>query len=330
MTDSIQVDGKELISSKRASESSGYAQDYIGQLARGGLIVAQRVGGLWYVSLDSLNGYKDDAEKTKRETQIPQQEQKSLDTLISFDGREFVSAPYAAKLTGYHQDYVGQLARSGKVLSRNIGNRWYVDKKALIEHKKEKDALLAAVQSESVGIRPRKQEFSANNTQHTPVDEPFYTYLNDEPSKSLLPLADKGGYRGGRYEEEVPVHQPEQQHYGNRDVETQTIPIRIKRDVPESRSVAQNKQKSAYKSKHNKLVIPTLALAGILTIILLVAVGAPTGKLGGIFARGVQIPSSNTASAASGLGASAQNAIEKIGDFLENIIVPEISYKRSN
>ncbi len=68
MSDAISLEGKEYISSKRASELSGYAQDYIGQLARKGLIHAQRVGGLWYISMASLVGYK-----TKADDYVPQQ-----------------------------------------------------------------------------------------------------------------------------------------------------------------------------------------------------------------------------------------------------------------
>ena len=55
MTNEITLEGEEYISSKRASELSGYAQDYIGQLARVAAIDAKRIGGLWYVSLDSLD-----------------------------------------------------------------------------------------------------------------------------------------------------------------------------------------------------------------------------------------------------------------------------------
>ena len=47
MDASLIIGDENLISSKRAAESSGYAQDYIGQLARKGLIEARRIGGLW-------------------------------------------------------------------------------------------------------------------------------------------------------------------------------------------------------------------------------------------------------------------------------------------
>src|SRR3989344_4642516 len=153
MSDELFLSGKTYVSSKRAADTSGYAQDYIGQLARGGLIDAQRVGGLWYVSMESLSGYKKNADTYQPqppqtgENQVPDAE-----SIVSFDGKDYVSAGRAAKITGYNQDYIGQLARRGAILSRQIGNRWYIDRDALVSHKTEKDKMLGAVQSASVGI----------------------------------------------------------------------------------------------------------------------------------------------------------------------------------
>jgi hypothetical protein len=48
--DSVVLGGKKYISSKRASEITGYAKDYIGQLCRAGKLDARRVGRNWYVS----------------------------------------------------------------------------------------------------------------------------------------------------------------------------------------------------------------------------------------------------------------------------------------
>ena len=155
MADEVQVGGVEYISSKRASEVTGYAQDYIGQLARGGYIDAKRIGGLWHVSLRSLEEYGKNASE-KRAKPPERQSGDEPDSLISFDGQDYVSASRAAKITGYHQDYIGQLARNNLVASRLVGNRWYVGRDALLTHKSEKDRLLAAVQSESVGL-PRRE-----------------------------------------------------------------------------------------------------------------------------------------------------------------------------
>jgi len=193
MSDVVLLEGKEYISSKKAAESSGYAQDYIGQLARKGLIEAQRVGGLWYVSMASLTGYKSNAEKY-----VPQQPERAPQTepesLISFDGRDHISAARAAKITGYHQDYVGQLARSGAIMSRQVGNRWYVDREAILGHKNEKDRLLGAVQAQSVGIVKANVAVVASTSKQ--VSEglysgsgPYLTYTKG--NGDLLPALEK-------------------------------------------------------------------------------------------------------------------------------------------
>lgn len=52
--DELEIKGRKYISSKRASKITGYAKDYVGQLARGGKINATRVGRAWYVSEDEI------------------------------------------------------------------------------------------------------------------------------------------------------------------------------------------------------------------------------------------------------------------------------------
>lgn len=55
--DELQIKGKTYISSKRAHATTGYAKDYIGQLARAGKIPATRVGRAWYVDESALRAY---------------------------------------------------------------------------------------------------------------------------------------------------------------------------------------------------------------------------------------------------------------------------------
>ena len=52
--DDLVLNGRKYISSKRASEITGYAKDYIGQLARSGKLDAKRFGRAWYVNEDDL------------------------------------------------------------------------------------------------------------------------------------------------------------------------------------------------------------------------------------------------------------------------------------
>ena len=184
MSDELTIDGEQFVSSKRASEFSGYEQDYIGQLARGGHIKARRVGGLWYISVDSLTKYKEHAEEYKPEPPLQADIKSDPDSLLSFDGKAYVSAPRAAKLTGYNPDYVGQLARDGIILSRQVGKRWYVERGGIIKHKESKDALLGAVQAQSVGLR-KHPAIETEDREDSHEDSPLMRYVSD--NRELLP-----------------------------------------------------------------------------------------------------------------------------------------------
>lgn len=54
MEDTLILEGKTYVSSRRAAEVTGYATDYVGQLCRNGKVTARRVGRSWYVEEDSL------------------------------------------------------------------------------------------------------------------------------------------------------------------------------------------------------------------------------------------------------------------------------------
>lgn len=55
--DSLEIDGKEYVSARRAAKEHGYVADYIGQLIRGGKLAGKKVGRAWYVSKESLEFY---------------------------------------------------------------------------------------------------------------------------------------------------------------------------------------------------------------------------------------------------------------------------------
>ncbi|MEW5907734.1 MAG: hypothetical protein AB1643_00935 [Patescibacteria group bacterium] len=66
-------DGKYL-SLKRASEITGYAKDYIGQLCRGNKIKARRLGRDWFVENESLMSYKTKPKIHKKEKMSEKEE----------------------------------------------------------------------------------------------------------------------------------------------------------------------------------------------------------------------------------------------------------------
>lgn len=307
MSDEIVIDGVGYVSSKRASELSGYAQDYIGQLARGGYIDAKRVGGLWHVSIASLNGYEKNAAINRSRPQERVQPDEP-DSLVSFDGKDYVSATRAAELTGYHQDYVGQLARGGTVIGRQVGNRWYVDREAILAHKTEKDRLLGAVQAQSVGI--------VHNTSSRPQPESevrglfdadeYLTYTKD--TNDLIPPLRAGN-------ESVEKHLEETSEKVFSDIGKQAIPIRINR-IPPGKMVRREQYVPEIHPKED--TIPRNAIFyGTITLATLVVVAIIFFGLRSVERQPVYTMT-NTA-----------NALTAMGDFLEKLIAHELIYERT-
>ncbi len=314
------VDGKEYIPSKRAATLSGYTQDYIGQLARAGVIDARRIGGLWHVNLASVQEHK-----AKADTYVPvppgrqDTQQSSTDHVISLDGKAYVSSVRAAAVTGYNQDYVTQLAREGKVISRQIGNRWYVAQDGILAHKREKDGLLAAVQAESVGLGRKDVSEAIKEPAHKEEEHPFYTYSQD--ARPLMP----------RVAESAPsisanpvLHEEDRKS---------PIPIRIHNDgawkaMPhEEKLTVSNRYfepiQGHSKKESRSRVLGPLAVTTLvaLTVVAVVGVGMQRFSWDGLL---TMTNPSNIIHQES-LLASVSSAIETFGSILENIFTtPEI------
>lgn len=310
MSDEITIAEKKYVSSKRASELSGYTQDYIGQLARNGHIDAQRVGGLWYVQMEALSGYKEKADQYK-----PQPPSRTPGTnsdpesLISFDGKDYISAQRAAKITRYNQDYIGQLAREGKILSRMVGNRWYVDRDALLGHKETKDALLGAVQSESVGIvrdvpKISQDVIESPMTRDANMEVPM-TYISE--SMPLMPILEAKEHAG-----DSKVNNSVPERHVQESFTSVSTPIAVHR--------VRMKSKEA-NSGHN---IRLLGLVGAsaLTIVIVISFGLFTLENGSIYAG------FDAQFEEGGMMASVGNTIDSFLGILERLIVPEIVYRK--
>ncbi len=56
--------------------------------------------------------------------------------VIEISGFRFIKAADAARRVGYTADYVGQLARAGKIEAQQIGRSWYVKEDDILAHKK--------------------------------------------------------------------------------------------------------------------------------------------------------------------------------------------------
>src|SRR3989344_9036200 len=54
---------------------------------------------------------------------------------LVFDNKKYISANEAASLTGYSQDYIGQLSRGKKIDAKRIGRVWYVSEESILNYK---------------------------------------------------------------------------------------------------------------------------------------------------------------------------------------------------
>lgn len=339
--DEVVLDGKTYRASKKAALECGYTQDYVGQLCRGGHIDARRVSGHWYVNIDSIKEYKAKADLFKPEPPKYAPDP-NVESSLNLEGKEYVSAAKAAKLADYAQDYVGQLARAGKIPSKQIGNRWYVEKDALLAHRSEKDALLAAVQAESVGLkRPVQSQIS---TQVTPLvavpsqftantSGPLLSYMPDE--RDLLPVLRS-------IEEEIeaiptitvpekPIEVPDST-FISAPIAKVSIPINVIRTVkvePRSRLEITPKVDTDYTMSSNRIASPMARktifsntfLASAFTIVLVAAVGVTIARTSDVYTFGESISQTAT-------GAAAFESLQRLADSFEDALGMELVYVR--
>src|SRR3989344_1950178 len=321
MSDEITNYSEIFISSKRASQLSGYEQDYIGQLCRGGNIKARRVGGLWYVSADSLMKYKERAAEYKPEPPVRNGEMNTPDSLVSFDGKGHISTSRAAKITGYSPDYVGQMARAGIIPSRQVGNRWYVEHAGILKHKESKDALLWAVQVESVGLKtPEVHRAGGDSAFSTPL----YQYTRD--NRELLPYTGESADFVARPESAGIVAAKDEESRQEEDIpeEKYVIPIRVYHGKGEKfmKSPVYNMPVMV---EPRRAMLPMLLPVGLLTIVVVLSVGLVSLKKSSVYTSN----SAREAGKAAQLASAGMSFIGRGGDTLETLIVPEIVYRRA-
>lgn len=307
------LDGVSYISSKRASELTDYSQDYIGQLARSGQIEARRIGGLWFVNLDSLKSHKSEPNAPKVAVGLASKQPADPDTFVAFDGKSYISASRASKMSGYNQDYIGQLSRSGQILSRLVGNRWYVDQQSLLAHKEEKDALLAAVQRDAVGIHIETR---------TPTPESAVATMDYFPeSADLLPnLAEKTLKNVSR--EPIYQHDDHAEQGTSRD-EHVRIPIHAS-DHKASRNALVLRTPLIKRPRASRPALPALIGLGAsaLTIVIVFSLGYSSLKSQSTYA--------SARSGGSSLSAAADTGFEGFLTRFEDFLVPELSYRRTD
>jgi len=102
--DELTISGKKYISSKRAAEISGYAKDYIGQLARAQKIKATRVGRTWYVLEEALLGHKNENSSSISESIINHPNPRLAVQKTLYSHRQITDIPKTWSTVRYYSD----------------------------------------------------------------------------------------------------------------------------------------------------------------------------------------------------------------------------------
>src|SRR3989344_3835830 len=119
MNSDLFFDNKKYISTNQAGLLTGYSKDHIARLCAGDQVISKRIGRTWYVEEESIIKYKNSL--------IP-------NSLIKIENR-YISINQARVLTGYSNGYIRRLCREGSVLSKRIGQSWFVEEESLIKYK---------------------------------------------------------------------------------------------------------------------------------------------------------------------------------------------------
>jgi hypothetical protein len=53
---------------------------------------------------------------------------------INLDGKKYISSKRASKITGYTNDYIGQLVRAGEIDGQKVGKVWFIEVESLLGH----------------------------------------------------------------------------------------------------------------------------------------------------------------------------------------------------
>lgn len=259
-----------------------------------------------------------------------------IEASVSFDGRDYISASRAAKITGYSQDYVGQLARGEKIPSRQIGSRWYVDRAAIIEHKRHNDSLLGAVQAESVGIqRPVAQESLEIDAGANANAEPHFSYIQED----LSPIPAFEANQPEVAEEQVLIAEaadkaaPYESHDAEKEISEYQIPIRVmNNDVAPSSSFATEpipEHRTSSNPRMTRIAIFFVAFLGIIIV-----GGAAYWQRSQTIAIQQNAMLSTVNSGAINAIAPVASATARVSDKLialtENALSKELEYKRDS
>ncbi|MBU3968829.1 hypothetical protein KJ991_01290, partial [Patescibacteria group bacterium] len=174
MKDEIFIKGRKYITTKSASELTGYTSDYVEQLSRAGKIKTMMIGHTRYVDEKDILNYGDSGG-------------------ILIEDKKYISTKRASELTGYASDYIGQLSRGGAIKSSLIGKTKFVEEIEILEYAKKSGKMIlqkgdfeqdlsAQAIDETLKEKPQKDFIKTEWANYFKDDSPLIPSLKKEKS----------------------------------------------------------------------------------------------------------------------------------------------------
>lgn len=111
-----------------------------------------------------------------------------MDEMI-LSNRKYVTTKRAARVTGYAQDYVGQLIRSGKLKATKVGKAWFVAEDEVLKLAGKPEALQSPDRALAVLESRRVVESTVSvSVEYPKTWAPIHYFSDDKP---LAPISDK-------------------------------------------------------------------------------------------------------------------------------------------
>src|SRR3989344_6246442 len=108
---------------------------------------------------------------------------------LFFEGKKYISSKLAAQLTGYASDYIGQLCRDGKVLSKMVGRSWYVSVESILDpqqsYSAEQNEIISPVVVSTIEVIKKIPE-ALQIPKNFPLGKPTAEIKYSEDTRHLL------------------------------------------------------------------------------------------------------------------------------------------------
>lgn len=139
-----QYNGRAVLTAIEASDRSGLSHNYIWQLLHSGRIEGVKIGRDWLVYEDSLSTFL--AQPRSRGRKGPRKKQEIRQEAQG--ERVLLSTAAAHEVSGYRQDHLLRLLRTGRIEGEKTGRTWLIYEDSLLAYKRRKHPSTTSLSSQ--------------------------------------------------------------------------------------------------------------------------------------------------------------------------------------